>query len=399
MKPLSSRERMMAVLRHQEPDYVPLLFSTFGFEPPAHLRWSNPVEEAQSWLSIGIDAWLGVYPSAMMFHPDVKVTEWKEKKPGERWPCMVKVYETPAGALRQEVFETDDWMTDDWPSHASASVNLLDDYNGPRYRRPLIETEEDLAKLKYLFHPPTDEAILGLREEIAGVASEAARLGVLLMGGAATGSDTIHWLLGAEATVLMAMDRPVLFDALMDIVHQYDRRNTEILLDAPVDLLMRRGYYEGTDFWSPGLYRRFFLPRIQDLADVIHQADRLMAYTMSSGCMPLLDLFVEAGYDAHYLLDPIPDGARIDLGKVKSAFENKIAVIGGLNAPITLDRGTPEAIRQEVFDAVRALGPGGGLALTPAESIYATTSWESIETLIAAWKEVREYPLGPGVPG
>ena len=127
-----------------------------------------------------------------------------------------------------------------------------------------------------------------------------------------------------------------------------------------------------------------------------HQADRLMSYTMSIGCMPLLDIFAEMGYDAHYLLDPIPGGAHIDLAKVKSVFENKIAIVGGLNAPITLEHGTPEEIRQEVFDSVGALGSGGGFALMAAEALFPNTPWESIETLIAAWKEVRDYPLPPG---
>jgi len=385
---------MMAVLRYQEPDYVPLLFSTFGFQPPPHLRWSNQIEEIQRWLSISVDAWLSIPSPPMTFHPDVKVREWKETVPGERWPCMVKEYDTPAGVLRQEVFETDDWINTDWPSHTSASLSLVDDYNVPRYRRPMIETEEDLEKLKYMFHPLPDEVILRFREETAASARQAAELGVLLVSCGAFGADMSLWLCGAEATVLMAMDRPEMFDALMDIIHEQDRRNLEILLDTSVDLVIRRGYYEGTSFWSPALYRRHFMPRIKDLVDVTHQADGLIGYTMSVGCMPLLDIFVEMGYDAHYLLDPIPDGARIDLHKVKSAFENKIAVVGGLNAPITLERGTPEEIRREVFDAVRTLGPGGGLALTPAEAIFPSTPWESIETLIAAWKQVRDYPLG-----
>ncbi|GAG29960.1 unnamed protein product, partial [marine sediment metagenome] len=62
-------------------------------------------------------------------------------------------------------------------------------------------------------------------------------------------------------------------------------------------------------------------------------------------------------------------------------------------APITLGRGTREQIRQEVFDAVQILGPGGGLALTPAEAIYASTPWASVEAVIDAWKEVRDYPI------
>ena len=40
---------MLAVLRYQEPDYVPLLFKPFGFQPPPPLAWSNQVEQAQSW--------------------------------------------------------------------------------------------------------------------------------------------------------------------------------------------------------------------------------------------------------------------------------------------------------------------------------------------------------------
>jgi hypothetical protein len=40
---------------------------------------------------------------------------------------------------------------------------------------------------------------------------------------------------------------------------------------------------------------------------------------------------------------------------------------------------------------VRLLGLNGGLALSPAEGIFLSTPWESIETLIEAWQEVRDY--------
>ena len=108
--------------------------------------------------------------------------------------------------------------------------------------------------------------------------------------------------------------------------------------------------------------------------------------------MPLLDSFLEAGYDVHHLMDPIAGGGPVDLRAVKSRFDGKIAIIGGLNEHITLERGTRQEIRQEVFDAVEMLGAGGGLALSPAEGIFASTPWESIEILIEAWKEVRDYP-------
>ena len=43
----------------------------------------------------------------------------------------------------------------------------------------------------------------------------------------------------------------------------------------------------------------------------------------ASGFMPLLENLAEIGYDTHYLLDPVSHGTRVDLGKVKAAFDGK----------------------------------------------------------------------------
>jgi uroporphyrinogen-III decarboxylase len=153
-------------------------------------------------------------------------------------------------------------------------------------------------------------------------------------------------------------------------------------------MVIRRGYYEGTSFWSPALFRRFFAPRIRELADLTHNAGRFLGYTMSVGYSALLEDLAEIGYDAHYLLDPIWQGRHIDLSRVRQAFAGKVAVIGGLNEPVTLEFGSREDIRQEARNAIGQLGPDG-LALTPAEAIMASTPWTAIETLIEAWREMR----------
>ena len=394
MTHLSSRERLLAAIRYQQPDYVPLIFNVFGFQPPPHLAWSNSVEQAQRWLSLGVDATLEV-SLPLVFHPDVKVRAWEELVPGERWPLMVKEYHTPAGMMRQEVYRTDDWISTDWPGHRAQhnSIALFDDFNVSRSRKFLIENELDLEKLKYLLYPLPDKAIAQFSEEAAQVASQAEQLGVLMEGQGSTGVDALIWLCGVEGMLFLAMDHPQMFNALLDIVHDWDKRNVGILLDTPVELVTRRGWYEGTAFWSPALFRRFFQPRFTELTDVVHQADRLMGYKNSTGFMPLLDVFVEIGYDAHFYVDPVMGGAGVDLHKVKSTFDKKIAIIGGVNSAVTLERGSRETIRQEVFEAVETLGPGGGLVLTPVDCISASTPWENIEILIEAWKEVRDYPL------
>lgn len=391
-RPWSSRDRMLAVLHYQEPDRVPLLLHPFGFVPWWTTRWSDDqVDQARAFLDFGLDAWLGVGPP-MVFHPDVKVREWTETVPGERWPCLVKEYDTPAGVLRQEVYLTGDWATKEWPQHRDGppSVSLLDDYNVVRYRRCPIRGDEDLAKLRYLYRPVPDEQIGPFREHVAAVARQARELGVILRAQASSGADAAMWLCGATALLDMALDRPDLFEGLLDIIHDREKRNVEILLDTPVDLIMRRGYYEGTTFWSPAIFRRSFLPRFRELTALAHQAGKLMGYTMSVGYLPLLRELVEVGHDLHFLLDPLlPGGQRADLAAVKAAWKGKIAVVGALNQPITLERGNPRDVREEVYRAVRELGPGGGLGLCPVEAIHVFTPRSSLEVMIEAWKEVR----------
>ncbi len=388
MSAISSRERMLTTMRQQEPDYVPLHLKSFGFQPPADLGWANDFEEAARWVALGADPWLWSLHT-LHFHPDVRVRQWREGL------MLVAEYDTPAGMLRQEVMLSDDWETDEWPMHHDGSprLSLFDDYNVPRYRRCPIESEADLEKLKYLLYPLSGDNARAWIAAINDRSRQAQSLGVLHVGDGSSGTDAAVWLCGTTSLIEMAIDRPALFEGLLEIIHAWDRRNVEVLLDSPVDLIMRRGYYEGTSFWSPAIFRQHFAAHIRELADLIHQGDRLMGYTMSVGVMPLLEDLAHAGYDVHFLLDPLPNGTRIDLAAVKAAFRGKVAVVGGLNDPITLESGTPEEIRQEVHDAVRFLGPGGGLALAPAEAIFASTPWSSIETLFAAWREVREYPL------
>ena len=392
MSNLSSRDHLLAAMQYREPDYVPLVFNAFGFRPPAHLAWSNEFEEAQRWLSLGVDATLNVSPP-LVFHPEVKARSWEEKIPGERWPLMIKEFETPAGILRQEVYRTDDWVSDQWPEHKSgqADIRLADDYDVPRSRRFAVETEADLDKLEYVICPLPDGAVTKLREEARKVGRQARQIGVLVESIASSGVDMATWLCGVDGMIHMALDKPQMFEALLDIIHARDKRNVEILLDMPVDLIIRRGWYEGTTFWSPALYRRFFMPRFRELTALAHQGGRLMGYMLSAGFMPLLDTFVETGYDVHYYIDPVQGGPGVDLHKVKKAFDRKIAIVGGVNSAVTLESGRREEIRQAVFDAMGILGPGGGLVLTPVDCIAASTPWESIETLIEAWKEARDH--------
>jgi hypothetical protein len=78
-------------------------------------------------------------------------------------------------------------------------------------------------------------------------------------------------------------------------------------------------------------------------------------------------------------------GVGVDFEKIKNAFNGKISIVGGVNSPVTLERGTPDEIRQAVNTAIDLLGPKG-LVVCPVDCIAASTPWSSVECLIEAWK-------------
>jgi hypothetical protein len=384
---ISSRERMLAALRYEQSDYIPFYSNSFGFMPPAPYQWANQIQEAEVWLSLGVDPLLKI-STPTVFDASVTVRHWEETLPGERWPLMVKEYNTPAGVIRQEVWKTDDWISEDWPGHKgedNEGLNLIDDYNVVRSRKFAVETEADLARLKYLLAPLEGDGLKELREHAAELFKQAQRLGVAVEGEASRGVDMVTWMCGVDGMVMMAMDKPDLFEAVLDVIHAWDMRNTEMLLETPVDIVIRRGWYEGTAFWSPKIFKKFFLPRIRQLSDMVHSAGRLMGFKNSTGFMPMLDLYIQTGIDVHYFVDPIMGGTGVDLRKIKAAYDHKIAVIGGVSAAVTLERGTPEEIRQAVNDAIDQLGPNG-LVLSPVDSLNASTPWASVQCMIEAWK-------------
>jgi uroporphyrinogen decarboxylase len=179
-------------------------------------------------------------------------------------------------------------------------------------------------------------------------------------------------------------------EAYVEIVADWNQAVLEILIDAGVDLVVRRGWYESTDFWSPDLYRQFLAEPLRRLVETAHQADVKMTYVMNSGAMPLLPIFREIGFDVLSNIDPIAAGT--DAGKIKREIGDEICLCGGVNNTHVLEEGTEAEVRQAVEEAMETLGPGSGFILAPGDSPGFVEGTDqsvvrrNIETMIKAWK-------------
>lgn len=413
---MRSRTRLLTTIKGQEPDHVPLYCWVFGFTK--HLRWRQKGREVSHWytmrlehihtlpqpwniegdflrvdrcLSMGLDDVLEV-SVPWSIHPDVKVRDWKEPPTtSEPYTRQCREYETPAGVLRHVVRQTEEDQGAGWVIQPE-QPQLFEDFNIPRGVEHAVSGPADLEKLRYLLCEPTKEQIASFKERMTKVKEFAEERGVMVQGWSAFGMDGIVWLCSAEGAIMLAMENPSAFLELVDIMSDFDKRRTEIMLSiGGVDMVVQRGWYSSTDFWSPALFRRFVLPRLKELVTMVHQAGALFAYVMTTGLMTLLDELKEAGIDLLYFVDPVQDD--VDLRELKERVDGAFAIAGGVNSGITLGRGTRDEIREAVHSAIQILGPGGGFILSPVDALFPDTPWDSVQRMVEAWREVSDYPI------
>jgi hypothetical protein len=354
-------------------------------------RSSSYAEFVERQVEMGLDAFVqlpprppivvndhyNLYGLPVRYDPRVETQERIERREGESWPILVKEYHTPRGTLRAEVRQTDDWRSGD-------HVPFLDDYLIPRSRKFLIEAPPDLEPLRYLLVRPTPQELRDFRAQALEMQALARQHDLLVAGGWGVGADLIGWVLGLENMVYAIHDQPEFMRELLEIIATWNRVRMETVLDVGVDLYIKRAWYENCDFWTPATYREFLLPILTAEAALAHEKGAKLGYIVTSNAMPLLDLLNESGLDAVIGVDP----GEWDLERAKQRVGGEVCLWGGVNGHLTMERGSPEAVRAEVHRALEVLAPGGGFILSPVDNVRedSARARENVRALIESWR-------------
>lgn len=409
---MNSKTRLISAIKGQEVDHIPLYCWMFGFKPPKYLRWKESGKEITHWytmrlehihtlpepwsikhdfnrverlLSFGMDDILDV-SVPWSIHPDVRIKDWKEPTTkDEPYTILFREYDTPAGILRHIVRKTDENTSPGWVVQPDY-VPIFEDYNIPRAIRHAFSEHGDVEKLRYLLCEPTVDQISNFKEHMKLIKDFKEKHGVMVQGWSAFGMDGIIWLTGVERAITLAVEEPEVFQLLLELMYDFDKMRTNIMLSiGGIDMIVQRGWYSSTDFWSPALFRKFVLPYLKKLVDMVHQAGLLFAYVMTTGIMSMLDMLKEAGIDLLYFVDPIQD--NVDMNEFKQKVDGAFAVAGGVNSGVTLAKGDVNEIKDAVYSAIKALGPDRFI-LSPVDALFPDTPEVSFETMVQAWREM-----------
>ncbi len=410
---MTSKERMIAAWTGRTADYVPLTTWCFGLRVPPALRWrtadgdevvywyslrmehlhtlpqawtlADDFRRVLAWQSLGVDDLLDV---SVPWSLNPAVT-WRESvQPASKGGYSVRVreYDTPAGPLRHAVAITGEDPGAGWVVQPE-TLPLIEDFNIPRAVEHVVSSPADIPALRHLFAPPDAEARAWFAARLAAIRPFADAHGVPVQAWAGFGMDAVVWFCGTEGAIMLALEEPEAFAALMAVIAETDAARVELAAAAPeVDLIVDRGWYSSTDFWSPTLFDTFVYPRIAQLAALAHRHGKPYAYVMTTGVEILGPRLADAGVDVLYFVDPVQD--RLALERARELLGGRMTLVGGTNA-LSLAANDPTRVRDEVHRALDVLGPTNRFILHPVDAVFPDTPWEGIEQLIAAWREYR----------
>jgi hypothetical protein len=360
-----------------------------------HRKCATEKEFLERQLSMGLDAHAHVGHLAHSLHPDARPRHWIEGSGQDAVFC--RRIDTPKGPLTARVRQAHGWPTEsDFP--------LFNDWIVPRAEEHLVKPESDLEKLPYLFGPFRDADIEELRATAREARETADAHGLYMVGGwcskrrgfwaddGVMGADAMSWLSGFTEIMALSLTHPGIVDEYARIIHEWTMRAIGIYLDVTdAELIIRRGWYETIEFWTPASYRRIIAPRLRREAEMVHQAGRRLGLIVTSAFLPLLDDILDAGVDVLIGLDPA-EGKGTDITAVKDRFAaRQRAIWGGVSGAMTVELGSEEQTEKAVSDAIRVLGKGGGFILSPVDNVREDTdnAWRNTRRFIETWKRLR----------
>jgi len=162
-------------------------------------------------------------------------------------------------------------------------------------------------------------------------------------------------------------------------------------------------FISGTDFGtqrgefvSPDMYRDLYLPFHEQMNDWVHAHTEWKTFYHCCGSIyRLIPHFIEAGVD---ILNPVQcSAANMDPARLKQEFGDRLVFWGGgVDTQKTLPFGTPEEVRQEVGERIRTFAPGGGYVFNAIHNIQANTPVENVLAVFEAAREGgRDWPRHP----
>ena len=142
---------------------------------------------------------------------------------------------------------------------------------------------------------------------------------------------------------------------------------------------------------SPRMFRRFIVPHLKRIVDECHKHGVPFIKHLDGNTKLHLPILVdEVGIDAYHSIEPSAD---MDIGWVKQEYGDRLTLIGNIDCGDVMVNGTPEGIREQVRQIIRAAAPGGGFIFATSNAMTDGTPLENMWAMFDAVQRFGQYPM------
>lgn len=144
---------------------------------------------------------------------------------------------------------------------------------------------------------------------------------------------------------------------------------------------------------SPKMYREMLKPLHAEFIQFIKRRTKAKVFFHTDGdVFPLIEDFIEIGVD---ILNPVQTsaGKMSDLAELKRRYGSEIVFCGGIDTHRILPHGSPAEVREEVRRVIKLLGPGGGFMVASVHTIMNDVPPVNVLAMVDAVEEFGNYPI------
>ena len=365
-------ERMRAALSHREPDRVPV----------GEFFWTGFLKQYRAKLGDGFDPYRHFDLDYIVITPNMDP--------------RIRPFEILEESGEDVVLRTG----------FGATIRRSGDKPMPHFEAFSVNRPGEMADVE--FDPPDDPRrfFSGGDDQINGVGDALARdlppwdervepyvEDFAVFGSVCEPYEYLWRIIGSENALYWMATDPELFRRFVDRVGDFLLRFARAQIDAG------RGRLSGMYIWGDVAYvngmlfgaprwREVFKPHVKALLDLCREHGLMSIYHGCGDAREIFDDLVEMGLDGY---NPLEAKAGLDVVELKKQYAGRLAFVGNIDVRV-LERGDPDAIRQEVTRKLQA-ARGGGWVFQSDHSISSSVAPESYELAIETLRELGDMPL------
>jgi uroporphyrinogen decarboxylase len=365
MKKLNSRERLKICLDHREPDRIPIDFWATNETKAKLLEYFrvSDIEEVLQHFNVDfryIDGPKYIGPEYV--RPDGSREDHfgVPRKP-------VHYGSEKSGGTYSEVVE--------YPLERAASIDEIENY--PKWPKSEWFDYECVRKQVQAVHQ-TGKVVVFMGDRL----NRCAQL------------KPAMYVRGPEQIFIDTVQNPdlakAIFRRITEFYSEYLRQTLEAA-GGDIDIVFTGDDFgtQNSTFMSEEMWESLLKDGFKRMIDISHEGGAVVAHHTCGFNLPLIPHFIECGLD---ILNPLqPEVKGMDFHKIKREYGDRITFHGGISIQKTLPYGSPEDVRSEVKDRVKALAPDGGYIFCTSHNIQIDTPLENIEALFSAYKDFGRY--------